>query len=78
MIFRQGFKQVQIQGVEFRQLGQGGLKGRFITRDFPLLAGCPAMSRAAASLETDARDGPTVLPTAHARSSVLVDGVKRL
>ena len=29
VIFRQGFKQVQIQGVEFRQLGQGGLKGRY-------------------------------------------------
>jgi hypothetical protein len=29
VIFRQGFKQVQIQGVEFRQLGQGGLLGRY-------------------------------------------------
>jgi len=29
VIFRQGFKQVQIQGVEFRQLGEGGLKGRY-------------------------------------------------
>ncbi len=29
VIFRQGFKQVEIQGVEFRQLGQGGLKGRY-------------------------------------------------
>ena len=29
VIFRQGFKQVQMQGVEFRQLGQGGLRGRY-------------------------------------------------
>ncbi len=29
VIFRQGFKQIQIQGVEFRQLGQGGLLGRY-------------------------------------------------
>jgi hypothetical protein len=29
VIFRQGFKQVQLQGVEFRQLGQGGLMGRY-------------------------------------------------
>ena len=29
VIFRQGFKQVQVQGVEFRQLGQGGIIGRY-------------------------------------------------
>lgn len=29
VIFRQGFKQVQVQGVEFRQLGQGGVIGRY-------------------------------------------------
>ena len=29
VIFRQGFKQVQLQGVEFHQLGQGGLMGRY-------------------------------------------------
>ncbi len=29
VIFRQGFKQIQVQGVEFYQLGQGGLKGRY-------------------------------------------------
>ena len=29
VIFRQGFKQVQVQGVEFYQLGQGGVKGRY-------------------------------------------------
>src|SRR5262249_23708472 len=28
-IFRQGFKQVQIQGVEFENLGQGGKKGHY-------------------------------------------------
>ncbi len=29
VIFRQGFKQVQVQGVQFRQLGQGGMIGRY-------------------------------------------------
>src|SRR5262249_22996554 len=29
VVFRQGFKQLQIQGVEFKQLGQGGLLGRY-------------------------------------------------
>ena len=29
VIFRQGFKQLQIQGVEFKQLGQGGFLGRY-------------------------------------------------
>ena len=29
VMFRQGFKRVQIQGVEFHQLGQGGLLGRY-------------------------------------------------
>ncbi len=29
VIFRQGFQQLQIQGVEFKQLGQGGFLGRY-------------------------------------------------
>jgi cell migration-inducing and hyaluronan-binding protein len=29
VVFRQGFNRVQIQGVEFKQLGQGGLLGRY-------------------------------------------------
>ena len=29
VVFRQGFEKVQIQGVEFRQLGQGGRLGRY-------------------------------------------------
>jgi hypothetical protein len=29
VVFRQGFAKLQIQGVEFRQLGQGGLMGRY-------------------------------------------------
>ncbi len=29
VVFRQGFEKLQIQGVEFRQLGQGGLMGRY-------------------------------------------------
>ncbi len=41
VIFRQGFKQIQVQGVEFDQLGQGGVKGRYavhfhMTRKVPL------------------------------------------
>ena len=28
-VFRQGFKQLQIQGVEFAQMGQGGMLGRY-------------------------------------------------
>ncbi len=41
VIFRQGFKQVEMQGVEFRQLGQGGIIGRYaihfhMTRKVPL------------------------------------------
>ena len=28
-VFRQGFKQLQIQGVEFAQMGQGGKLGRY-------------------------------------------------
>ena len=29
VVFRQGFEKLQIQGVEFKQLGQGGLLGRY-------------------------------------------------